>query len=357
MPRSSGGGSHSGGYSSSSSSSRSRSSGGGSHSGGYSSSSHSYSSSGSGGSYRSHSSGNTASKPKTPPTARLSDNMFRGAKKYVYYKDGCPQYCYSDYGVFTAKRKRRLVFWIPFLIVLAIGLFSAVRPSPLNLDYDNEIYISDTLHLIDDSDSLFSAMTDFRDTTGITPFVVTIANESWNQYYDNLYSMAFDLYVNQFEDEKHWLIVYSEPASPDSDFNDWYWEGIQGDETVYILTEKAADDFGIAFQKYLTNRKYSVGEAFTKAFNDITPVIMEKAEIDFGMVFAAILLMALAVWFGIKRTGIFDEIPQRPANLPVQATVVKPFAKEITCEYCGGVYLSDSFNCPHCGAGRKSING
>lgn len=361
MPRSSGGGSHSGGYSSSSSSSSSRSygsSGGGSHSGGYSSYSGRSSSYSSSSYYRDSGSGSYSSRSSyiPVPTAKVSKDDFTGAMKYVYYKDNKPQYYYSDYETNTVKKHRRLKFWIPFLIFMIIAIVASLKPTALSMDYDNDVYISDTLGIIDDKDDLFDALQAFRDETGITPFVVTVSNESWNTYYDDLYSLAFDVYVNNCEDEKHWVLVYSEPENPDPSFNDWYWEGVQGDDTVYILTEDAAYEFGFTLQKYLTNNRYSVGEAFTMAFNELTPEIMSKAKADSDGILGAIVVMAILLWIAIKRTGIFTKAPKRPLTMPAGAVAVKARAKEINCEYCGGVYLTDSLNCPHCGAGRKAVN-
>lgn len=354
MPRSSGGGSHSGGYSSSSGSSRSSySSGGGSHSSGYSSSSSSYgSSSYSYGSSRSYSSSTIRSKPQP----KVSSTMFDGATKYVYYRNNRPMYYYSDYETDIVKKHRRLFIWVPLLILILAGLISVLKPAALSTDYDTTVWVSDTLHIIDDENSLFDALEAFRDATGITPCVVTISNESWKDYYIDLSAMAFDIYVNEFEDEKHWLIIYSEPETPDPAFNDWYWEGIQGDETVYIITEQCADDFGITLQRYLTNKKYSVGEAFTMAFNDLTPVVMKNAEVDSSAALGAAVVFALLLWCAIKRTAPFTKTPTRPKSMPAGAKPVKRRAKEINCEYCGGVYLTDHLNCPYCGAGRKAIN-
>ncbi|MBQ5900652.1 MAG: hypothetical protein IIW86_02195, partial [Clostridia bacterium] len=33
------------------------------------------------------------------------------------------------------------------------------------------------------------------------------------------------------------------PMVPDSSFNDWYWEGMQGDDTDNIITEQVGNKF------------------------------------------------------------------------------------------------------------------
>ena len=357
MPRSSGGGSHSGSYHSSGSSGRSSSSyssGGGSHSSGYSSSRSS------GSSYSSYSYGGSSSHRYTPPvvvvpTARVSRDSFEGARKYVYYKDNQPQYYYSDYETDTLKRRKRLKVWIPVLVLVLLMIIVALKPRALSTDYDSDILINDRLGVIDDEGSLLSALEAFRDETGITPCIITTTNDRWEKHYDDLASFAFDVYVNTFEDERHWLLMYSQPEDPDPEFDDWYWEGVQGDDTVYILTEDSADEFGMTLQKYLTRQKYTVGEAFTKAFDETTPDIMSHAAVDSSAVLGGIILMVILIWIAIRRTGIFKKAMARPASIPAQAVPVKPRSIEVTCEYCGGVYLTDKLNCPHCGAGRAAI--
>lgn len=71
-------------------------------------------------------------------------------------------------------------------------------------------------------------------------------------------------------------MVYSEPTSPDPDFNDWYWEGMQGDDTDNIITVDVADDFKDLMQKYLTaNSRYDVSSAIAAAFDETTPNVMD----------------------------------------------------------------------------------
>lgn len=91
------------------------------------------------------------------------------------------------------------------------------------------------------------------------------------------------------------------------------------------------------------------------AFNEITPGMLNNASIDVYEAIVAVLLLALVIRIGIRRTAIFTKAPQRPKSIPAQATAVKRFSKETICEYCDGVYLSDSFTCPHCGAGRQAL--
>ena len=73
--------------------------------------------------------------------------------------------------------------------------------------------------------------------------------------------------MNQFADEKHWLIVYTSNSS--TEFDDWHFEGMIGDDTSGAVSSRGEDILTGNMQKYLTARsKYDVGEAVANAFND-----------------------------------------------------------------------------------------
>ena len=61
--------------------------------------------------------------------------------------------------------------------------------------------------------------------------------------YKDLEKYAYDLYVNTYDDEYHWVIIYSEPKNADPNFNDWYFEGMQGDFTDPILSTSVTRKF------------------------------------------------------------------------------------------------------------------
>ena len=253
MPHSSGGGSH----------------GGGSH---HSSSSHSSS-------HRSSSSG---------PSRRIRTGYFPGATRYRYYHRHQPRYIYANYDIRKGRSPLRLLmllFYIPFFIAI-VGMASETFrvPQRLSTDYDTSLVISDYINVLGDTKALENSMMAFYDETGITPAVFTVYNEDWQDNYSSLENYSYDLYVNAFDDEKHWLIVYSQPQEPDSSFNDWYWEGMQGDDTSDILTSAKADGFNSDLQRYLTDNSISVADAISRAFDNQTPKIMEKS-VDTSMLF------------------------------------------------------------------------
>ena len=105
----------------------------------------------------------------------------------------------------------------------------------------------------------------FREKTGITPALTTTSWVTSMFWPASLEDYAYSDYVTKFKDEKHWLIVYQ---SKDN------FEGMQGDETDNILTKEVTKKFNYAFHDYLV-KDNTLTESLVKAFDDITPKIMD----------------------------------------------------------------------------------
>ena len=316
MPHSSGGGSH----------------GGGSHGGSH----HSYSRGSSGRSFR-----------------RVSNNKFNGAKRFLYYKNGSPVFVYSNYDI-SDERNRVSSFTSFFLyivmLILVLGFIPGTGHFPKKIDiskYNSSIAISDTANVIDDEDALMRSLIAFQDKTGITPCIITVHNEYWMNNYKDLEQYAYELYVEAFDDEKHWLIVYSEPENPNPNFNDWYWEGMQGDDTDKILSYKETGLFNKEVQKYLAMENISVDEALSKAFDELTPVAMKKyiplRRMIYPLAFAGFIL-----FMAIKSSSFH---PFREKYFEKAVECPETFVDQEKCEYCGGIYVVGmSTVCPNCAA-------
>ncbi len=316
MPHSSGGGSHSGGSHSSHSSSHS--SGGGSHSGGRSS----------------------------LPT--YSNKPFAGSHRFVYYKNRQPYYYYSKNtrpeSVSVMGRVITIMFLSIFLLFsIPFWMMSVSVSVPISQPSDNVIYIQDNLDVIDNESSLKRNLERFRDETGVVPAVITDDN-SWQDYYSSLETYAYDLYVNQFDDEKHWLIVYTSDSS--TEFDDWYFEGMIGDDTSGAVSSRGEDIMTGNMQKYLTARsKYDVGQAISSAFDD-TLTEIQKPHVEWMAIAILAVFCGFPLYFIIceilgiisdKRYASGYRCPDKPV--------------EVKCEYCGGTYIKDThLTCPFCGA-------
>ena len=318
------------------------SSGGGSHSGGSHHSSHS-SSRGSGGSSR--------------PAHRSGNKPFAGSTRYLYYKKGQPVFVYSNYDIVNgqaslASKISSLVFTflILFFFAAIVIVISYSPPKKLETDYDTTIYIQDNINVLDDTAALEASLTAFRDKTGITPAVLTITNEDWNTNYNTLENYAFDAYINNWEDEKHWLIVYSCSTKEDG-FEDWYFEGMQGDDTDDILSEGRVNDFIDNLTKYLGQNKLSVDEAIAKAFDELTPIAMQP---DRNPSTAIIVSLFGLGFFGITFWAS-DFHPIRDKYYKTAKICDPKFVDQENCEYCGGIYIVGMHTtCPHCGAAVKA---
>lgn len=237
MPHSSGGGSHGGGTH-----------GGGSHGG---------------------SSGN-----------HISHHYFPGSRRYRKHRPGHPdEYIYA-----SSKPQKMGLFPIILLAVFGgifgFGTFDSVKndiPHKLDPVYVTPgTHIEDNIGVIDNEDDLEEALEEFEDVTGICPVVYTVYDEDWQDGYTDLESYAFDVYVDNYDDEQHFVIVYSIPEDQIADFNsgdlevpDFSWEAIQGDETDPILTEGMFRHFSKVFHNNLEDG-VRPGQAFQEAFEVIT---------------------------------------------------------------------------------------
>lgn len=318
------------------------SSGGGSHSGGsHSSSSHSHSSGGG-----SHSSG---------PNIVRSSKPFSGAHRYVYYRHHRPQYYYSNEPKSSSQGSADFLSYLMtvgilsiFIIIGVLLLTSVIHISrPVTMPSDNEVRIEDRLDILSDSDEsmLQAALESFRDKTGVVPAVITDSNASWSSYYLDLENYAYDLYVNNFEDEKHWLIVYTSDLSPE--FEDWHFEGMIGDDVSSAISSDAESELtGVVYESLLARTKYSVAEAIAHGF-DSTLEYIDKPRVDW------IPLLFMLVWTGIPTMMLIratkDYIKER--NVYSKGVRCPDDPVEVKCDYCGQVYIKGiHLTCPYCGA-------
>lgn len=243
------------------------SSGGGSHGGG----SH-------GGSFGGHGGGSGGG-------PRVSSRPFRGAKRYMYYdRKGNERYVYSTSMPRAESKFTFILGLLVFIPFIYFGFFMSFKasesffpPAKLKPSYvENQIHISDGADLIDNEIILEDTLNSFEDITGICPYIMTVYDSDWQGKYSTLERYAYSLYVNNFNDEQHLLIVYSEPENADElDFVDWSWEGMQGDDTDPILTESKFDVFREDLQKNLMKDSVPVGDAFNNAFTKSLGYMMD----------------------------------------------------------------------------------
>ncbi|MDE6686573.1 MAG: hypothetical protein K2K17_04590 [Lachnospiraceae bacterium] len=189
----------------------------------------------------------------------------------------------------------------------------------------------DTIGVIDDKESLEKVLQEFEDTTGISPYIKTVYYDEWIWHYDEFWDYAYSEYLNTFDDEQHFLIVYTEPENAEElDFVDWFWEGIQGDDTDPILTESKVDRFGEDLQDNFLRNNISVGKAFEYTFEESLTYMMGRNDNDdalsilfFGVVwnaFVLIFVVGVINSFIISRRD-YQEVPMEGSSNTVPGTM------------------------------------
>ena len=324
------------------------SSGGGSHGGG----SHGGSHGGSGGS-------SSTSHTKT---------YFPGAHHYAYYKNGKVHHFYNKEPITPESiRKHKIAFRVAtiiwavfylfmFTVLVLVSAFS--RPSVPTTRYsDKDIIIEDNLGVFTDDElgDLYDALEEFQDISNVTPYIMTIRNKDWQKHYSSLEAYAYDEYLDLFDDEMHWLIVFS--SDMDEEWEDWYWEGMQGNDTDPILTDHNTDVFTKTLHKYISDEDISLSDALIKSFAK-----MEEGLFDTNISWAAMIGGTLGLMFhaGIFYLGIWSVFGMniKTDKIAFELPEADKKYQEDTCEYCGGMFIHGiHISCPHCGAALPTADG
>ena len=179
-------------------------------------------------------------------------------------------------------------------------------------DYDNTVIIEDDLGVITNPEELMITMEDFRDRTGITPCVVTIRNRDWQGQhvenrdgvmthvtYDDLSVYALHEYEERFEDESHWLIVYSQDSM---DSTNWSWEGVKGTDTTSVLTGDRLHKFNVTLTGELRRKDHDVGASLIEAFSVYTTM---NSIADKKLFYGGIAILVFLGFMMIMRIMVF----------------------------------------------------
>ena len=309
----------------------------------------------SGGGHSSH--GSHGGSRSSKSSMRFGNRYYRGARRYVYYRNGIPQYYYSDrpYTVQAAKSARireiiRNILSIVFGIIFGMSGFSSF-PHKVTLDYNTEIIISDSARLLSETEEeeMKNAFLAFQDKTGVTPAFFTINNKELEKQGGNLHNYAYKLYVNTFDDEKHWLVVYS----THNDRSRWEWEGMIGDDCESIISTDLENEFTKRLQKNLEsnsgNLSASVIDAFETIGNKSGKMPVSKILwMAFGILIGAyVIFLAIKKFIALKNKNIEED----PRLNSVECPAAETEPETAKCQYCGGEFVVGLHTtCPHCGA-------
>ena len=288
---------------------------------------------------------------------RYGNRYYRGANRYVYYRNGVPQYYYSErpYTVQTARREKiRQIFWnIISAVIGVLFAFSGIKsfPQKVALDYDTEIIIQDTARLLSESEEeeMKNAFLSFQDKTGVTPAFYTINNKDLEKQGGDLYNYAYRLYINTFDDEKHWLVVYSTHNNKAN----WEWEGIIGDDCESIISADLENEFTKKLQSNLENNSGTLSASVINAFETIGS---KTGKIPFSNIIwlvIGILIGAYFVYEAVKKIINMKNknAEEDPRINSVQCPTAEKEPETAKCQYCGGEFVVGLHTtCPHCGA-------
>ena len=209
-----------------------------------------------------HSSGGSGGgQPRGP---RVSNRPFPGARRYSYINSrGMMVFFYSD----TVPRKTSLRSTILlyggliiFFVVLAVFLITAAVPKKMSKIYINPTssYYEDNAGIVTKTDDLNAEFNSFYELTGVQPYLYTINAENFPKQYGSItkYSLedfAYDLYLDLFNDEGHWLIVFvkydDEPY--------FVWIDMAGDNTQNLINDSFFNRFQRDMQHYLNHATLS----------------------------------------------------------------------------------------------------
>ncbi len=305
-----------------------------------------------GGSHGGGSHGGSHSSSRSSGPSGIHRGPYAGSTRYVYYRNKKPVFIYSDSDSATPYSLKISLYYIVFVTVLLLLISSVVccanihSPTRLTPDPEARVIIKDEANIFTDIEELYAALNRFFETTGIAPTVLTVKNEVWSNKFLSLEHFAYNKYLEFFPSEKYWLIVYSPGSETEDGFDDWHWEGMQGDNTDNILSTVETDLFNNTLQKaLLQSEKYTVENAIAFAFDTLTPVAMkkyiQKSAIPGLCYIAFIWLIVFLKNFHPIKYKYYKKAEKCPDN----------FVYQEKCKYCGGVYIV-GFNktCPHCGA-------
>ncbi len=264
---------------------------------------------------------------------RVSHTYFPGARRYRrHYNDGREdEYFYSN-----TRPQRTSLASVIFMLLFAGGFcgimgYAGFSQIPKRL---NEVYRAPSTRVWDEIDvidrdteeELEEILEDMNDTTGICPIVRTVYVDDYIDDYADLESLAYDMYVDEWDDEQHYLVLYTVPEyqvegirDGSIEVPDYAYEIMMGDETDRIISESIESSFNHDLYDRLEDGE-TPGEAFVHSFSMLsekcesvlkhkTISISALAPVLICGLFFLIPLIAVIKNYIRDRGAEFDEVP------------------------------------------------
>jgi len=283
---------------------------------------------------------------------RVSHRPHCGSRRYIYYYPGTNRYEYLYFsGMRTEPDNAQLrgaAFFSLVLLFVAFLFVKSALAGPTKTDlssYDSDIRIVDQMELLDNSTALNDALSDFRMLTGVSPAIEVVTHADWETDYATLESFAYSEYLRMFDDEKHWLFVFSVPENTDSDFTDWAWEGMIGDDVGGTISGTAEENMTRLMQKYLLRYDMDgAAAAITGAFREFSETVMDPPT-GVSAYLPAVIPLLLAVVLVLSAWIDY----QRKVRLAAAYLIDDAALQEQHCPSCGCMYVEGTVDaCPCC---------
>lgn len=296
-------------------------------------------------------------------SSRISHSPFAGASRYRYRHHGQYRYFYTNRQPGKLFSKARLllgIFYIPFLIAIGF-MFKQAIGNPFK-SYKPTTLIKDDAHVLTETAGLSNALENFYEKSGIPTAVITVYNEEWNRSFVTLEEYAYERYLIEFDDEMHWLILYSQPMQPDPNDVDWFCEGMQGNDTDDVLTERVTARFNDDLNMRLESIEGNVEEDIAQALNNAAGTVKKRGigSVLRGLVPALFMLAFICFHayfmlglneFKYRNAELAPEDDSVPQPYPAQQTPVQPAVpQQVVCRYCGTTQNTAQGYCQNCGA-------
>ncbi len=268
-------------------------------------------SSGGGGSFHSSGSHGASSTPHFSTHKR-----FPGCTMYYFIDTSGVRRTFYHKGSPVRKSLWKLIgtYCIAFLLLLIIGVVfasSTFIPHKLSSRKCNlySSYIVDNANVINKEDGLEESLKAFYEKSGVQIVVYTqtieyFENKIGSVSKENLENYAYDVYVNLFNDEGHWLIVVITDGMEGS------WIDMAGDNTSLIITDSFFEKFQSEMQENLNNTSISKSQALKKCFNYATENILTFSMVDIvPMILYFVFIISILFIIGIQiYKGIMEYI-------------------------------------------------
>lgn len=279
---------------------------------------------------------------------RHSRHYFPGAYRYYYYLRGMPHIIYSSarpgttskFGEWFSVFLFFILTIVPPIVLISQGF---KNPKPLATNYDTTIVIADEGSALSSEQTLSmqSKFLDFRSLTGITPAFLSV-DPTYSVVYksdDAFERHAYYEYLDRFNDEKHWLLVYMGGE-------DWKFVGMQGNDTDDIITYQVATTFAKNVVTKL-EQNVDITTAINSSFDLITPGLMNKSyHLDSTyIVGTAFFTLFSGLMFGVSICNLKNAYTVGKSKELPKDSILK------NCPYCDSPYYSGTVKtCPKCGA-------